>query len=211
MRHDGFLIKQTQTILGGILKTIFFTVLLCATFINSASAQVRKCVGANGKVTYSDFICEANTTKEQEVKTNANTIDGSAMRASAKSDKERSVADAAVSRGAKQCDFKRSSVGNEQGNALADAAKEECLANLAAAALGKPTKLDAKTAWVEYSTARRARMQAAMNSSIAAHNAYAAAMASQNTTNAINAASDRANNKVYTCTPSGYNNTATCR
>jgi hypothetical protein len=49
-------------------------------------AQVRKCVGADGKISYSDVIC-AGGASEKGVRTDANTIDTSGFRKQAEQDK----------------------------------------------------------------------------------------------------------------------------
>lgn len=54
------------------MKTIIIAALLLAAV--SAQAQVRKCTGPDGKVTYSDFICGKDTANETGVRTDANTI-----------------------------------------------------------------------------------------------------------------------------------------
>lgn len=51
----------------------------------SASAQVRKCTGLDGKITYSDALCN-NTSQEKRVNTNANTVDASGLRHQASED-----------------------------------------------------------------------------------------------------------------------------
>lgn len=62
------------------MKNELLAAVLLAALIGPAQAQVRKCTGPDGKVTYSDFVCAGNTASESRVKENANVIDHSGMR-----------------------------------------------------------------------------------------------------------------------------------
>lgn len=133
---------------------------------SGASAQVRKCVGANGKVTYSDFICETNTSKEQEVKTNANTIDGSVYKKEAQKARTDAIAEKATedARATTACKFSSYALGDKKGKELADAAREECISNAAAKANGGQGKTDAYQTWKDHRQLKISERSALVNS-----------------------------------------------
>lgn len=66
-----------------LLITLFLTVLMCST----AQAQLRKCTGRDGRVTYSDAACPERTQSERPVETGGNTLDASALREKVQKDK----------------------------------------------------------------------------------------------------------------------------
>lgn len=149
------------------MKKQFFAALLFASLIGPAQAQVRKCTGPDGKVTYSDFVCAGSASKEDRVKTNANTIDASGYRQEAQREKTNQAVDAAVQQGASKCKFASYKYGDSKGQELAAAAKQECLSNLAAKASGQPTSLEAYGFWKDHhqikSTQRSAAPAGPMN------------------------------------------------
>jgi hypothetical protein len=174
----------------------------------SAHAQVRKCTGPDGKVTYSDFVCGANTAKETSVKTNANTVDASGYRQDAQRSKTAHAVDEAVQRDASKCKFSSFKNGDSKGQELAAAAKQECLDNIVAKVSGQPTSLDAYNFWKDHSTKTSAERQAALNRISAAANAQAIANSNRN---AIGAATDKNANRTFTCKPSLYQNALDCK
>lgn len=167
------------------MKTLF---LIAASLIFSgvATAQVRKCTDASGKVTYSDFICGGNTVREQGVKTEVNTLDGSAARTATKNYKADLAAEADLAKNPKQCSFPRFTYGDEAGKQRAAAAKQECLDNIQKKYAGQPTSESAKNAYREGFDRESNRRE------------------NELTRQALT-------NKVYTCTPSVMGNTSTCR
>ena len=62
------------------MKNRLWAILLLAALISPAQAQVRKCTGPNGKVTYSDYVCAGNTASESKVEGRANRLDNSGSR-----------------------------------------------------------------------------------------------------------------------------------
>ncbi len=59
-------------------RTISLALVLVAC-VSVSHAQVRKCVGADGKISYSDVICPGGAS-EKGVRTDANTIDSTGLR-----------------------------------------------------------------------------------------------------------------------------------
>lgn len=118
--------------------------------MGSLHAQVRKCTGLDGKVTYSDFVCSGNTTKETSVKTDANTIDASGFRQDGQGHKTSEAADQAMRQGAAKCRFSYYAIGDTKGKDLAAAAKQECLSNIEMKASGQPISLEAYNFWKDH-------------------------------------------------------------
>lgn len=122
-------------------QLIFVCLLFCAaTMVN---AQLRKCVGSDGKITYSDVLCATGTKSESGVHISENTLDASGDRAAATNYKEKAAVENAVLQDGGQCKFSYYTLSDENGKRLAEAAKRECLENIAARALGKPTSNEA--------------------------------------------------------------------
>jgi hypothetical protein len=115
-----------------IIITAVLLVVACTTH-----AQVKKCTGPDGKVTYSDALCGAGTAKETGVATNYNTV-GSAPG----SQEQRPIP--------QKCKFNYYSVGDPKGKELAEDASKECIANIAAKESGGTTSLDAYTLWKDH-------------------------------------------------------------
>ena len=132
------------------MKNKITALLLFGMLIASAQAQVRKCTGADGKVTYSDFMCSSSTSNETGVRTNANTIDASGLREDSKRYKTAEAVDQAMQQGSSKCKFAYYAVGDSKGQDLAAAAKQECLSNIAAKASGQPTTLEAYNFWKDH-------------------------------------------------------------
>lgn len=135
--------------------------LLLVTLIGPAQAQVRKCTGHDGKVTYSDFVCAGSASKEVRVNTNANNVDAAGYRQDAQRDKTAQAVDAAVQQGASKCKFAAYKYGDSKGQELAAAAKQECLNNLAAKTSGQPTTLEAYTFWKDHHQIKATQRSAA--------------------------------------------------
>lgn len=148
------------------MKNQFLAALLLAVLIGPAQAQVRKCTGPDGKVTYSDFVCASGASKEDRVKTNANTIDASGYRQEAQRTKTAQAVDVAVQQGESKCKFAYYSIGDSKGTDLAAAAKQECLDNLAAKASGQPTSLEAYGFWKDHHQIKATQRSAARANSM---------------------------------------------
>ena len=160
-----------------------------------ASAQVRKCTAADGKVTYSDFVC-AGASAENGVKVNQNTIDASGLREQARQTRQENEVAEAMQQRSGQCKFSSYVYGDAKGKTLAAAAKEECLRNIAAQVTGQQTSMDAYNMWKDHSTQKDANRQSAITRAANAANTQAAVTANQN---AINGLSNQIQNKTYTC------------
>lgn len=171
------------------MKHALFAALVCVFFITPATAQVRKCTGADGRVTYSDFVCASTTAKETGVVTNSNTLDGSGMRKQAKSDRNTAAGDQAVMEKGEQCKFTRYGLGKGVGAMLADAATKECLDNLRAKAIGQPVFFEAFNRWKEAKIASDA----------------------QSAADGTRAALNNLQNKSYQCTPNPFGTSMNCR
>lgn len=137
------------------MKFVFFVVTLF--FLVGAQAQVRKCIGPDGKVTYSDFICSGTTVHEKEVKTNANTIDASGSRKDVQrfeADEQKARTNDRIAAGMQnpptECKFSYYTVGDEKGKVLAANAKEECLRNLEAKKTGQAVSLEQYNLWKDH-------------------------------------------------------------
>lgn len=180
----------------------------CAVSIG-AQAQTRKCVGTDGKVTYSDFMCANNTARETEVKTNANTLDASGMREDAKRMRTGEAVDQAMNEQSGQCRFSYFANGDSLGKTLAAAAKQECLSNIKARVTGEPTSQDAYTRWNDHSGRAGATRQAAITRSenaanaqrIANSNTDAARRIANSNQQSITDLGNQLNNKTYKCQP----------
>lgn len=131
-----------------------FVLVALLSIAGAGSAQVRKCTGLDGKVTYSDFICGAKTAKEDAVTTHANTVDASGLREKAQTMRTDDAIQNAMARESGQCKFSYFAVGDTKGKALAAAAKQECLDNIAAKASGRPGSTQAYAMWKDHSSAK---------------------------------------------------------
>jgi hypothetical protein len=130
------------------MKTIIIAALLLAAV--SAQAQVRKCTGADGKITYSDFICGKDTTAEAGVRTDANSIDSSGLRQESRKLQAENLRAQAKKSGSTKCSFSYFDSSNPEGKNYADAAATECFANIVATQSGAATSQKAYIAWKAY-------------------------------------------------------------
>lgn len=176
-------------------------------FLVTAQAQVRKCTGPDGKVTYSDFVCAGSTVNETSVNTNANHLDRSGERREVEKFKTAEMVEQATHQGASKCKFSYYAIGDSKGKELAAAAKRECLNNIAAKVTGQPTTLEAYNFWRDHTTQKSADRQAALNRASAAANAQAIANSNRD---AIGAAAAQNANRTITCKPT-YLNSLECR
>ena len=185
------------------MKTAILLIAACA-FIQSATAQVRKCTGADGRITFSDTVCAATTTKETAVAVHNNVVDGSEMRSQAQANRVTAAGDQAIYEKGGLCKFSYLALGDDLGRALAAEAKKECLENLRAKATSQPTSNDAYTRWKDHSSQKQASRNAAINQAANTDNARAIA-------NSINGVSNAINNKTYECKPNMTGSALNCR
>lgn len=66
------------------MKRTIAALLLLASIVGTAHAQVRKCLLPDGNVTYSDVLCTKNVAKQVDVNLIANSVDKSPARAEAR-------------------------------------------------------------------------------------------------------------------------------
>ncbi len=173
------------------IHRFFLAMASVALLVGSAYGQVRKCTGPDGKVTYSDSICGAGTTKENSVTVNSNTIDSSGLRQQAQKYRDSETMESAANSG--QCKFLHYKYGDAQGKLLADAAKQECLENLLAKSKGQQTSSEAYVRWKDHMAMTSARRDAAA------------------TRAAIEAVGNTVNNKTYECKPNLTGRALDCR
>jgi hypothetical protein len=134
--------------------SLFVIYLICAT----SNAEVIKCQGSNGSVTYSDVGCGS---PGKSINTDFNNLDTSAIRkqAAAASLKE-SIQQAEQGASAK-CKFSSYAIGDAKGKILAQEARDECLRNASAKLQGNPIETSARDAWKEQQASVSQRRQAA--------------------------------------------------
>ena len=131
------------------MKKTLAALLLLVTLAGTAQAQVRKCLLSDGKVTYSDVLCNKDTAKQADVNLHANKVDTSPARAEArKFAKDRLIAQARE-REPNRCTFSVEPSIQGDGRQLAEAATHECFANILAAQTGNPTLNKAFERWFE--------------------------------------------------------------
>lgn len=175
----------------------------------NAQAQLRKCTGPDGKVTYSDVVCASNAATGSIKNAGGNSLDASGFRQEVQKNlAEKEVAASRAAAVARQgppqdCKFSYFALGDEKGKRLAANAKEECLRNNEARLKGEPTSLEHYTFWNDHRTAKSVNRQGAITRANSDANAWA-------TRNAINNAATDIKNKSYTCTPT-IGNTLDCR
>lgn len=186
------------------MKVLFCGLLLACTVVGSAHAQVRKCTGPDGKVTYSDFICGKDTANEANVRTDYNTIDSSGSRLDAQRMKTDEAVNAAMQAGGSKCKFSYFAYGDEKGKSLAAAAKQECLNNIKAKASGQPTTLEAYGFWKDHSGQKSTDRQASINRAAAAENA-------RTTRAAIDNVNSTLKDQTFTCKRNSFNNEVDCK
>ena len=125
----------------------FFTAFLVLT---NAQGQVRKCIGPDGKVTYSDFVCDARTANETSVRTNVNNIDRSAERQEIQQRKTATELENLLQTLPTVCKFKAFINNDEKGQVLANKAQLECIKNIQAKKQGQPISQDDYQAWKDH-------------------------------------------------------------
>ena len=185
------------------MKIAILLIAAC-TCIQVATAQTRKCTGVDGRVTYSDFVCPSTTATERQVSTQNNTIDNSVWREQAQANRIETAGNQAVNEKAGLCRFSYLAIGDSLGQAIAAAAKKECLDNLRAKATGQPTSNEAYSRWKDHSSQKQASRSAAISNAVNAENARAIVNSNNNLSNTIN-------NKTYECRPNYAGSSLNCR
>lgn len=135
-----------------MVRIAIWTLMLLAS--TASDAQVRKCQGPDGKVSYSDAVCPSTTTSS-EVNTSANTLPSDFAR-----QKAQHAADAGkckpdptpINPNVQQCKFAYHVLADEKGKALAADAKRECLDNMALerACRGSEKSMAAYNVWRDH-------------------------------------------------------------
>ena len=144
--------------------------LIISLAMTCANAQVRKCVGPSGKITYSDSLCESGNSTTVVRNLEANNLDNSGSR--------QQVEAAAVERNREEiirnppieCRFKSHSR-DEKGRALANRAQEECIQNLLAKQKGGSKNNGNYELWKDNYDQISARREAAANRAVSSMNA----------------------------------------
>jgi hypothetical protein len=142
---------KTSTILKGdqtMNKTIA-ALLLLAALTGTTHAQVRKCILPDGKVTYSDVLCNKDVAKQADVNLVANSVDKSPARAEARKFAMERLIALARQREPNRCKFTVEPSIQGDGQQLAEAATQECFANIVAEQTGHPIRNDAFERWFE--------------------------------------------------------------
>lgn len=136
------------------MKQTITVTLLFLTLAGAAHAQLRKCTGPDGKVTYSDVLCNTNATAGTIKNPGGNSVDSSGLRRQAQQNRESEAsasADSEIENGMQnpplECKFAKMVIGDAKGRVLAENAKRECLQNLQAAKRGQPKSMEAYTLW----------------------------------------------------------------
>lgn len=162
-----------------LIATIFIA--SCAMCMEASHAQLRKCTGPDGKVTYSDVVCAGGAAASSIKNPGGNSIDTSALR----DDTSRLESQPAKATGEssasppQDCKFEYYVLGDNKGKRLAANAKEECLRNNQAKLNGGPTSLEHYNFWRDYRGIKTSERQAAIA------NGNAAARAAQQSLNNV--------------------------
>ena len=136
----------------------FVSLLVADLFLSAnANAQLRKCTGADGKVTYSDTLCSATAVNETGIRVNQHTMQGAAgrqdgqdMKTNETKMKTNEAVGQAIASGSGDCKFSYYEIGDDMGKTLAEAAKKECIANLEAKVRGQTESKSAYERWKDH-------------------------------------------------------------
>ena len=141
------------TLAGDRVKSFIFAALVLALGTN-VHAQLRKCTAPDGKVTYSDFLCNTSSTEGTIKNPNGNSLDASGSRQQAQRsqvNEEPAINPKSSSQSAPtECKFSYYAVGDEKGKVLAANAKQECLRNNEAKKEGRETSLEHYNFWKDH-------------------------------------------------------------
>lgn len=115
-------------------------------FCTPALAQMKKCTGSDGKITFSDVACKGGSSSETIRYPEGNSLDTSGLRQQAKQ-----LADSDLERSPPvECKFDYFGPGAEKGKVLAANAKQECLRNIQAKKEGRETSLEHYNFWKDH-------------------------------------------------------------
>jgi hypothetical protein len=131
------------------MKRTIAALLLLASIVGTAHAQVRKCLLPDGNVTYSDVLCTKNVAKQVDVNLIANSVDKSPARAEARKFAHDKLVAQARQREPNRCTFSIEPSIQGDGKQLAEAATQECFSNILAPQTGNPQLNDAFERWFE--------------------------------------------------------------
>lgn len=201
-----------------VILAFIATLLLCL----NAQAQVRKCTGPDGKVTYSDVLCASPAARESAVNTSANTIDHSGLRKEAQRMRETEELADLTTNTPRECRFRYYTYGDPKGKVLSQKAKAECIQNILAAKQGRPASKEAYAMWKDHfdqtATSRRAIGQQIGDAEnarrIADSNESAIQDAGRKNERAIREVGKNIESKLdrpLTCTKSGLSNDLICK
>lgn len=115
-------------------------------FVVASHAQLRKCVGADGKITYSDVVC-ASATTDTPIRVRDNTLDSSGFRQEMDTSRAASERNELMRATPKECKFQYYEYGDARGKILAENANNECIDNKLASKSGVPSSLVAYQLW----------------------------------------------------------------
>lgn len=194
---------------GSDMKKFIFAALALGVCFAS-NAQLRKCVGPDGKVTYSDVVCTGNSATHN-VKLHDNTLDTSGLRAEGQRIEQNERYASLMQNPPQECRFKSYKNNDQKGKALADLAQQECVKGLLSGN-NQSGATPAYDRWKDHYEQTTSSRQAAINRAGAADNA--AAIARSNATaiqNAVNAANRNAENRTTTCKPNLMGTALECR
>ena len=131
------------------MKKTIAALLLLATLAGTVHAQVRKCILPDGKVTYSDVLCNKDVAKQADVNLVANSVDKSPARAEARKFAMDRLIVLARQREPHRCKFSIEPSIQGDGQQLAEAATHECFGNIVAEQAGHPLSNEAFERWFE--------------------------------------------------------------
>lgn len=194
---------------GSHMKKFIFAALALGVCFAS-NAQLRKCVGPDGKVTYSDVLC-ANNSATRDLKLHDNTVDTSGLREEGRRIQQNEQYTSLMQNPPQECRFKSYKNNDQKGKALAEQAQAECVKGLMSGG-GSAAATPAYDKWKDHYEQTTSSRQAAINRAGAADNA--AAIARSNATaiqNAVNAANRNAENRTTTCKPNLMGTALECR
>lgn len=184
---------------------IVTTLLICF----AAQAQVRKCTGPDGKVTYSDSLCSGNTSRESAISTNANTIDGSNLRREGQRIRADEETANAMQNAPPECKFKSYKNNDSKGKALADKAQLECVRNIKLAKEGLSTSKEDYALWRDHYDQTTSVRQGNLNRAVAADNA--GRIARSNEAAIQDGGRNKTENRRFTCKPNILGTALDCK
>lgn len=150
------------------MKTLLIIAIVA--FCAPSAAQVRKCIGAEGKVTYSDVICSSGAASTVVRNLDVNNIDNSGFRREVEAVNAALENEKLRQNPPLECQF-RFHPRNEKGKVLAYMAQEECIKNLLTQRNGAPASTLNYSMWKDHYDQTDSRRQAAANRAVSSMNA----------------------------------------